>query len=103
MIPAKVVIGPHHYKVKVAKPSGLSHEQYGTTEVGTTTITLAPGMSGSQQRDTFLHEVLHAVLSLTGWDHRLGDKREEQLVRSLTPALLEVLRDNPKVVKWLTS
>lgn len=101
MIPAHVRVGPHRYKVKVAQPSGLTHEEYGVTDLGRTTITLAPGMSGSQQRATFLHEALHAMLSLTGWDHRLGTKREEQLVRSLEPVLLEFLRDNREVVRWL--
>lgn len=101
MIPAHVRVGPHRYKVKVAQPSGLDHDSYGCTDIGRTTITLAPGMSGSQQRATFLHEALHAMLSLTGWDHRLGTKREEQLVRSLEPVLLEFLRDNREVVRWL--
>ena len=102
MIPAKVRVGPHRYKVDVAKPSGLTHEEYGVTDVGRTTITLAPGMSGSQQRATFLHECLHAMLSLTGWDHRLGSKREEQLVRALEPVLLTWLRENREVVAWLS-
>ena len=102
MIPATVRIGPHRYKVDVAKPSGLTHEEYGVTDVGRTTITLAPGMSGSQQRATFLHECLHAMLSLTGWDHRLGSKREEQLVRALEPVLLTWLRENREVVAWLS-
>lgn len=102
MIPARVQVGPHRYKVDVAKPSGLTHEEYGVTDVGRTTITLAPGMSGSQQRATFLHECLHAMLSLTGWDHRLGSKREEQLMRALEPVLLTWLRENREVVAWLT-
>lgn len=102
MIPARVQVGPHRYKVDVAKPSGLTHEEYGVTDVGRTTITLAPGMSGSQQRATFLHECLHAMLSLTGWDHRLGSKREEQLVRALEPVMLTWLRENREVVAWLT-
>ena len=102
MSPARVQVGPHRYKVDVAKPSGLTHEEYGVTDVGRTTITLAPGMSGSQQRATFLHECLHAMLSLTGWDHRLGSKREEQLVRALEPVLLTWLRENREVVAWLS-
>lgn len=102
MIPARVRVGPHVYRVKVAKPSGLDHDAYGVTDIGRSTITLAPGLSDSQQRDTLLHEVLHAVLDGTGWAHRLGAKREEQLVRALAPALLAVLRDNREAIKWLT-
>jgi hypothetical protein len=102
VIPARVTIGPHRYKVGVAKPSGLTHEEYGVTDLGRTTITLAPGMSASQQRATFLHECLHAMLSLTGWDHRLGSKKEEQLVRALEPVLLGFLADNREVVRWLS-
>lgn len=100
--PKRVTVAPHVYTVEWAKPSGLDHEQYGCTDVGRTTITLAPGMSGSMQRDTLLHEVLHAALDQTGWAHRLGSKREELLVRALAPVLLGVLRDNPRLVAWLT-
>lgn len=102
MIPPHVKVGPHTYKVEVAKPSGLSHEEYGCTDIGRTTISLAPGMSASMQRDTLLHEVLHAVLDATGWAHRLGNKKEEELVRALAPALLTFLRDNREVLRWMT-
>lgn len=102
MVPDSVKIGPFLYTVKVESVASLEPAQLGCTDVARTTITVLGGMSASQERATVLHECLHALLSLTGWDHRLGDPDCEHLVRALEPALLAFLIDNPKVVRWLT-
>ena len=38
-------------------------------------------------RDTLLHEIIHAVLSITGVSRDLSDPAEERIVRALAPAL----------------
>ena len=48
---------------------------------------------------TVLHEILHACADVVGVD---DDKAEERVVTVLSPALLQVLRDNPRLVEWLT-
>jgi hypothetical protein len=42
-------------------------------------------------RDTFLHEIIHAILSIQGVGDLLHDKQEEDVVRALTPVLDQVL------------
>lgn len=38
-------------------------------------------------RDTLLHEIIHAVLSITGVSRDLSDPAEERIVRALAPSL----------------
>jgi hypothetical protein len=61
-----------------------------------TEIQLKSSMSKSAERNTLLHEVLHAILQ----EYELDS---EELVRAVTPALLGLLRDNPALVDYLTS
>lgn len=58
----------------------------------------APG----QRRDSLLHEALHGVTDIVGLAAEWGGEREETIVARLTPALLALLRDNPKLVAYLT-
>jgi hypothetical protein len=55
-------------------------------------------------RDTLLHEALHAVIAQTGLSESgapLHGDSEEQVVRALTPMLLHLLRENPKLIQFL--
>lgn len=58
------------------------------------------GVSAHQQVDTFLHEALHALFYLGGL--RVHTRNEENLIAALAPQLLLFLRENPKVVAYLT-
>jgi hypothetical protein len=64
------------------------------------TIEIATGFQCvEQQRDTLLHEVLHAV------DHEmngLGGALRERHIRTLATGLYAVLRQNPALVAFLT-
>ena len=48
-----------------------------------------------QQRDTLLHEVMHAV------DHELHCGMTEPQIRRMATGLLALLRDNPALVAFL--
>jgi len=61
-----------------------------------TEIQLKSNMSKSAERNTLLHELLHAILQ----EYELDS---EELVRIVTPALLNLLRSNPKLIAYLTS
>lgn len=43
------------------------------------------------ERDTLLHELIHAALAVTGVTHDLDDKEEERIVRAIAPVLNDVL------------
>jgi hypothetical protein len=104
--PRRVKIGPHQYTIRSHKgpipdpddPKGGDLVGYCDAEAGE--ILLSTGMSPSQTRDTLLHEILHAAFSLIGAN--LAHNTEERIVRSLAPAMLALLRENPALVAYLT-
>lgn len=105
-LPKQVLVGPHHYKLvcdadAIAKASHRDGSAlYGSTDKVKLVIVVDPAQARSQLADTVLHESLHCLLALVGADMEL--EQEERLVRSLSPALLDWLRRNPKLIDWLT-
>lgn len=107
--PDKVRVGPHRYRIRYDKDAidlkATEHNErrlYGLTEPTAQVIHIDPTLAPDQLRDTVLHEVLHACLSLIGADEQLSPGKEERLVRALSPVLLQVLCDNPKLARFLT-
>lgn len=95
--PKKLVVGPARFRVHQVE---LGDELLGITRAIDLNIFVAPGQHPLVLMDTVLHEALHACMSAHGID--AGDHdNEERLVRALTPALLALLRDNPKLVAYL--
>jgi len=45
--------------------------------------------------ETIMHEVLHAIVEMTGVRRHLKKGREEAVVQSMAAVLTQVLRDNP--------
>lgn len=70
----------------------------GTHEIVMRTI---PSVSADQEKDTLLHEVLHAVLAVTGLDQRISEKTAEDMVGRLAPAILSLMRENPYLMSYL--
>ena len=60
------------------------------------------GQGPDQERDTVLHEILHAAIKMTGHEDDFRSSREEAVVYGISPVLLGVLRGNPHLVDWLT-
>jgi hypothetical protein len=101
-VPGKVKIGGQSWRVKV----GPIHTDdgdylYGRTVPRRLLIQVAADQAAAQARDTMLHEILHAVVSNTALG--MSDADEEQLIRTVTPWLLAVLRDNPDLTGFLTT
>lgn len=72
---------------------------YGRTHPKLTLIQINDEVAKSQQRDTLLHELLHAAINETHLS--FSTEAEEEVIRVVTPLLLGILRENPKVVRWL--
>jgi hypothetical protein len=113
--PTRVKVGPHVYKILYSKSSWQKYaDKKKSNLVGLTIaekgIILIKGndsLNESQRRDTLLHEILHAAFALNSFKlmpMKLPDDYhdlEEIVILLHTPALLGVLRENPKVVDWL--
>jgi len=102
-LPRHIVVGPHRYQLvrdaSVREPLGGDS---GDCSIELLRIRVSPDLALSQERDTVLHETLHAVADMTGVTHELGSDTEEKFVRRLTPAVLDLLRRNPALVAYLT-
>jgi hypothetical protein len=58
-------------------------------------ISVGKGMAVDEERESLLHEALHAI------DWQQNTKLKEKQVRQLSVGLYAMLRDNPKVVEYL--
>lgn len=62
-------------------------------------IALEKDMTFEHQQLTLSHEVLHGMLHMT---HHRTKKYEESLCIDLAPILIDFIRDNPAVLKYLS-
>lgn len=98
VIPQYVKVGP--YIINIEQHEGYWNKDdlrvYGEFDERTSTISLDVDASADVIRETMLHEVLHVILGIY-------DRDDEGLVRLISPMLLQVLRDNPKLTLALTT
>lgn len=82
----------------------VGQEAMGYTNSGMQEITSRgePACSFHAERDTLMHEAMHAIFNMTGLDSIFSDVDAEDYVSRLTPAILTLLRDNPGLVEYLT-
>lgn len=106
-IPDRITIGPAVYTVSTDEVDLLRAcrsdraDLLGHVDHRHLTIVLDADQAPGSLRDTLLHECLHAVLDYTGLAYEIDN--DEALVRRLAPALLDLLRRNPPLVKALLS
>lgn len=92
----KIEIGPAVWTVNTV----MNMEDFGRTDVRWSIIALSSDQHVDQMRDSLLHEVLHAIVFTYGI--QMGsEENQEAIVKTLTPALLDVLRSNPELVDQL--
>jgi hypothetical protein len=108
--PKKIVICGYPFQIKWV---GVSDDHLTSTEyVGKMHVTEqqievgSQNMGFEQERDTVLHEAIHAIIRMLGRDggsqsFKGGHEGEESFVYSFTTALLVMLRTNPSVTAWL--
>lgn len=97
-LPKRLKIGPYDYKVQ---PHVFDDGDYGECDCKKLVIRVDTSTAPGTVRDTIVHEALHALLDLVGFGKRLTEEAEEDLVRSLSPALLDLLRRNPSLVDFI--
>lgn len=92
--PSKVQVGAIRYTIINEPLEGDA----GETREYFQRIAISTGMGPDAERDTMLHEVLHAIWRQTPF--RQHDE-EERIIQALAPALLDTLRRNPKLTAYL--
>lgn len=102
-LPPAVKVGPGVWSFQFVE--GLKHgddEAFGTTHSLKCEIFLEVNQCYGQARDTVLHELQHAIYSNTIISDDNNQLDEEATIRTTTPWLLMLLKDNPELVAWLT-
>lgn len=90
------------YGDALVDPGGGELTPSGVSDVRGQEIQLFEGQAEHQMRDTMIHEILHAVIGMTGHEGDFRKGGEETVIVGASAALLDVLRSNPHLVAWLT-
>lgn len=99
-LPTSVKIAAYTYEVGF----GLTADEGSIHHEGQT-ITIHPDRGKDATADTLLHECMHGLFIQTGLrgGEVVSEKTEERIIQAITPMLLLMLRDNPKLVEFLTA
>jgi hypothetical protein len=110
VIPSSVIVGPFEFAVlcdevsrlRAQERGGATTQLLGNSNVDLLEIVVNETSPHQVQQETLMHEVLHAVVEVAGLAHEWDDETEENTVRRISPVLLEVLRRNKPLVRYLT-
>ena len=102
--PTKVRAG--FYTWKINWTSEKADETFGKTDMNRKTITIYKQDNEEIDRETLMHELLHVALedkvdSVFDNVEKRNDEKEENLIRLLSPVLIQILNDNKKLTKYL--
>jgi hypothetical protein len=95
--PKYVKVGGHQCRVAFcSKITG-----FGNYDPRQNVIRVTKNACDAAKATTLLHELLHACWASTGLWAIFKIKDEEAVVRALEPVLFQVLRDNPKLIRYI--
>lgn len=102
-LPAEVEIGPFTYEVSTDEDDidDLAPSAFGAIDPVQLLIALEPGQDIGQMRDSLLHEVLHGACFVASLDQDTDLEILEDVIRRVSPVLLDVIRRNPLLVSFL--
>lgn len=105
--PKTIVVGPITYTVSTDRADlnavvvKEGESLVGHVDHDAQTITLHDELGRDALAETLWHEVLHGIFDQVGIATELGPADEEKMIRRLSPATLDTLRRNPKLVRFL--
>jgi Zn-dependent peptidase ImmA (M78 family) len=92
MKPAKIrIIGTDYQFVW----SEVLHNAAGLCDAAKEKIFILNGQTPTEEVDTVLHEVMHAI------EHKMGLDHNEEYIRRLATGLVAVFKDNPQFVTYV--
>lgn len=96
--PTSIKVFGQKYKIKY---DYKDEENYGETDSQTNTIYIRDNLPKDKEFRVFMHEVTHAVIAETPLAER---KRftEEEVCDIVGFHIMDVLKDNPMIVEWLS-
>ena len=99
-LPASAKVGAYLYQLKLV-PTDSLEDAVGEADTKAQTISIDEGLSIEARKATIVHELLHAIFDAYGIDNVVGEL-DEALVSMLELPLLQLIRDNPRLLAYLT-
>ena len=103
--PKAVKLGPYTIPIVFDREAMRVAGGNGAYNPDMSTIVLQDNNSLDVERDTVLHELLHAIWQMTNLTKRYPDQEEdsdgEKIIMDLSPRILELLQRNPALVRYL--
>ena len=107
--PSKIVVGSHVYRVlwstadwaEAVEGNERHSAMFGLTDTRRAVIAINPLIAETMQRETFLHEVLHACEFYAGMIDDSRKYASEEWITRLSPVLLDALLRNPAMRAYL--
>ena len=98
--PSEVRVGPYLFTIEYRdEVSDSEPDLYGLTIPRDQRIIISSRQTDQCERDTLLHEVLHAVFYASGLFKEVDN--EERVVTGVSTWLLMILRENPVLARFL--
>jgi hypothetical protein len=106
--PEYVQVGLHRFTIRWDE-AAMDHQRVlenephldGNVRYSDCTITVAPDVTPTMQREILFHEIIHAVLSITGGNKFPKKASVDDILMRFDGVLLDVLQRNPDVASWL--
>ncbi len=96
-LPSVVSVGPWLFDVEQVDML----EKSGRCDFDQCNILINSRIVPQAQRETLLHEILHAVFNAVGLDEWLGEEQTEDAILRISPLLLDTLRRNPAFLDYV--
>jgi len=86
-----------HLNIPIVSGGTTDEDSLGEWHANKAEVHYDPNVTGPVLRETVLHEMLHAICEHTGLD----PDEHETIIRSISPLILHLLKENPKFTAWL--
>jgi hypothetical protein len=86
-----------HLTIPLVSGGTTDDDSLGEWHANKAEIHYDPTATAPVLRETILHEMLHAICEHTG----LNPDEHETIIRSISPLILHMLKENPKLLRWL--
>ena len=106
--PKKIQIGPYNFEVSIdraamndAKVESENIDAIGLCFPSQQILFVDPELAPDITKETLLHEVLHGIFYTASLGNAFSQDQEEQIVSGFSVTLLDTLRRNPELVRYL--